>query len=298
MREGLDVLAIGNINIDISFFVSKAPESDMEALADDFAIFHGGAAANFSVGMARLGVNCGILGCVGDDDFGRRALEELEREGISTECVTRIAGGRTGAVCVMVEEAGTRRMIAYRGANGRIEEHLRKKLPECHSKIIQLCNVNRKVLRTALELGKGAIISLDPGGAAAEIKPEDLAGVDFIFLNDLECKMITGKPMKDGMKLLAQNVPTVVVKQGSEGATMLDAGVEIKAYALKVDVLDTTGAGDAFDAGFIAAISKGLTKREALSLGIAVAALKIQKKGAREGLPSIQELMRFLDGKK
>jgi ribokinase len=290
----LDVISIGNINIDLSFYVDKIPEIDYEVLAN-LEIFHGGGAANFAVAASRLGLKVGIIGCVGNDYFGKKAIEELEKEGVITNFIKVVNEKLTGMVCVIVEKNGNRRMLAYRGANEYLEKTISEvidKIPYC--KYIQLCNVNKKVFMEVKEKIKKTKISLDPGGRVIEFSLNDLEGIDLLLLNEVECKKLTNVNYKEGAKLLSKYVNIVVVKMGERGAYLFDGNNEIEIPAIKVNVVDTTGAGDAFNAGFITGLIRGLSLRECMYWGIATAALKIQKKGARSGLPNINELKKFL----
>ncbi|MGQ9760168.1 MAG: carbohydrate kinase family protein [Candidatus Methanomethylicaceae archaeon] len=289
----LDLLSIGNINIDLSFYISGMPEPDGEVLGD-LGIYHGGAAANFAVGASRLGLKVGLLACIGDDQFGRDAIKELERERVDTSYVKTVKGAKTGIVCILVEKSGARRMIAHRGANTYLEGALGD-LPEV--KFLQLCNVNKKVLMKVkgASLGRSKI-TLDPGGGVIEFVPEDLKGIEVLLLNELECKLLTGLDYKEGAKWLSKYVKFVVVKMGDRGAYLFDGKGGVIHEALKVNVVDTTGAGDAFDAGFMAALVNGMSKMDCLRWGIATASMKIQKRGAREGLPTLKELREFLSG--
>ncbi|MGC8936299.1 MAG: carbohydrate kinase family protein [Candidatus Methanomethylicaceae archaeon] len=287
----LEIISIGNINIDLSFFIDKLPDLDGEE-SGELEIFHGGSAANFAVGASRLGIKTGILGCVGDDGFGREALEELRKEGVVTKFVRVLKGRRTGMVCVLVDRNGGRRMVAHRGANveiGSILDHL----PQ--AKLFQLCNVSRDVLIKFKKLACGkAKTALDPGGNAAHLSPKDLDGIDVLVLNELECRLLTGSDYKEGAKMLSEYVNLVVVKRGERGAYAFDGIEKIFQRAFSVRAVDTTGAGDAFDAGFMAAFIKGMDVKTCLLWGVATASLKIQKRGARTGLPTIHELMDFL----
>jgi len=296
----LDVLAVGNINIDLSFYARRSPKSDEEILAKDFTLFHGGSAANFAVATSRLGLRSGILGCVGADSFGEEALSALRAEGVSTKFTGSAKTRKTGAVCVVVEENGLRRMIAYRGANEElmrvVKEHAGKGYLQ-KAGVIQLSNVNKSVLREVLR-SKSAIVSLDPGGESGQLDVEDLEGLDIILLNEAECESLTLLDYEKGAEVLSKRIGTVVVKQGDRGAFVKSGRRLLRQPAFSVEVTDTTGAGDAFDAGFIAATCASKSLEEALLWGSGVAALKIQRKGARNGLPYMRELLAFLASKK
>ncbi|MDD1775811.1 MAG: carbohydrate kinase family protein [Candidatus Methanomethylicus sp.] len=295
MPQKVDVLAIGNLNIDLSFFLAKGPGPDSEIIADDFQMFQGGAASNFSVGSARLGIKTGLFACIGDDEMGKEAVGELKREGVLTSGIVSEKGQRTGTVCVLVEHSGTRRMIAFRGANKELAKHVFSNLTNFPTKVLQLCNINREVLKAALRNNQSEIISLDPGGASAELDVGDLQGLNIVLLNEQECRNLTGKDAEEGIKILSDHVAYVVVKQGSKGAIFSGNGRMYRMEPYRVKVADTTGAGDAFDAGFMAATIEGKDHETRLAWASATAALKIQKKGARSGLPTREELMAFLE---
>ncbi len=286
----LDVLSIGNINVDLSFYIERLPEPDGEGLAD-LEFFHGGAAANFAVGAARLGLRVGLLGCVGDDHFGREALKELRKEGVAIEFVKTLTGKRTGIVCVLVDRNGVRRMIANRGANAELESAIGQ-IPDV--KFLQLCNVSNKVLMKVKRIALGKRIALDPGGGVMELCLKDLEGIEVLLLNELECRLLTGLDYREGSREISKYVKLVVVKMGSRGAYAFDGREEKSQEAFKVGVVDTTGAGDAFDAGFMTALISGMRKEDCLRWGTAAASLKIQRRGARGGLPTINELNEFL----
>jgi ribokinase len=292
LGQKLDILAVGNINIDMSFFVEGMPKPDDETFARDFDVFHGGSAANFAVGTARLGQRTGIFGCVGADPLGREALRLLKEEKVSTNFVRISKKSRTGTVCVLVEEGGVRRMIAYRGANEELKLLVKEEIPQ--AKFVQLCNVSRKVLGEVLKRKGKRKIFLDPGGGSKDLRMEDLRGVDLLFVNEVECWNLTGTDYNRGSKILSEHVGTAVVKLGSGGAFMREDEKSAYQEALPVKVVDTTGAGDAFNAGFVAALCNGKSGKDCLLWGNGVAALKIQSKGARTGLPTLRNLAKFL----
>lgn len=286
------VTSVGNINIDLSFYTNRFPEKDSEIEAEGFSVSHGGSAANFAVGVSRLGIDCGIVGCVGRDRFGKDAVDNLRDEGVWTGYVLE-CDLETGTVGTIAErDGGTRTMIAWRGANRMLLEAVRR-AEISGSRHIHISNVPREVLVEVMKRRGEAQVSFDPGGSASMYVPEDLKGIDFIMLNDMELRKIMreGKSVKDLLAVAG----AVVLKQGSQGATLYKRGEAMRCGAFRVQVADTTGAGDAFDAGFISALLYGKGLGEAVRWGCATAAIKIQKKGARAGLPSLEELRSFLD---
>jgi len=294
LASRVDVIALGNINIDLSFYVDAAPAHDAEVLAHRFSRFHGGSAANFSVGVAKLGLRSGILACVGSDLDGEEAIDALRGEGVITEFIRRVDDTITGTVCVIVEGDGSRRMVAYRGANALLESVAGEGVEKVSPRMVQLCNVSRNVLKSVMRHCGGWKVSVDPGGSVGELETDDLDGVSMVLLNEGECETLTGEGWSDGARMLSKSVKMVVVKRGAKGAHMISAGMVYTLPAYGVDVQDTTGAGDAFDAGFVSAYCKGLAEEECLKWGLASAAVKIQSKGARNGLATEVLLREFL----
>ncbi|MEN3017095.1 MAG: carbohydrate kinase family protein [Candidatus Methanosuratincola petrocarbonis] len=280
------VASVGNINVDLAFYMSGFPQRDSESLAEGFKLSHGGSAANFAVGIARLGIPCSVVGCVGRDVFGMQALDSLNREGVGTRSVLECDLG-TGTVCVLVE-GGRRTMVAWRGANEMIVEAVRR-TDFSGYRLIHIANVRKIVFQEVVAKKGEAMFSFDPGGGAREFSHRDLAGVDFLLLNEEELGFI------GGLQAVLREVGTVVVKQGARGASYYSKVKEAHCPAFRAEAVDATGAGDAFDAGFIAAVLRETGAEEALRWGCGAAALKIGKRGAREGLPTAKELAEFLD---
>jgi len=291
------VLAVGNINIDLTFYMEKSPELDSEAFARDFISSNGGSASNFAVGVARLGLRSGIVGCVGGDSRGREAIKAFRREGVSVDLVKSLEGERTGVVCVLVDPRGTRTMVAFRGANRRLGEAVTS-LGSEPADVLQISNVGRGVLSDVLGGVEGnsrrTLVSLDPGGSSRELSPEDLVGADILLLNEEECGLITGRG--NDPEILAGKVGIVVVKRGARGCVVFAKGERVELPAFTVKVEDPTGAGDAFDAGFIAGIVSSKDPYEGAKWGSAAAAMKIRRRGAWNGLPTKEGLMEFLEG--
>lgn len=287
-----DVVAVGNINVDLSFSVAKMPSRDSEVFSDDFIISYGGSAANFAYAAARLGLKVAIIGCVGDDPFGIMSIKELEGEGVDCSRVEVEKGMRTGTVCVFVDKLGGRRMVAYRGANEILPKAVGKGIPPARA--VHMSNVTRGVMEGVLGAGHDGLISLDPGGQARGLGMAQMEGVDLILLNELECRHLTAMPLRQGVDALIRRVRMVVVKRGSRGAWLARGGALVSQPAFAVPVVDTTGAGDAFDAGFICSLLEGMDDDSCLRFAQAVAALKIGGRGARSCLPPRDETLEFL----
>jgi ribokinase len=287
-----DIVAIGNINVDFSFYMKRMPARDGEGLSDDFRISHGGSAANFAYTAGRLGLKVAMLGCVGCDPLGIEGVRELEGAGVNCRMVRRVAGKRTGTVCILVDRQGGRRMIAYRGANEELGSAVEGGIPK--SRLVHMSNVNGAVLASVSNVGRGGLISLDPGGEAKRLGMGLLRGLDVLLLNEQECKDLTGLPFREGGDLLASEIGIVVIKLGERGAYLVRGTRHLLQPSFEVPVEDTTGAGDAFDAGFLCSLVEGEDMATCLRYGQAVAAIKIGGRGARSNLLSRTTVADFL----
>lgn len=302
-QEGkeLDVISVGNINVDFALYVDQAPEADSEVEASSFNIFHGGSAANFAVAASRLGLKAGIIGWVGSDAFGDLALQDLMREGVDVSRVRYSENLPTGSVTVIVDKAGSRRMIAFRGANKLLsqadldDEYLSK------TSVLHVSNVPAELALKAAEKAKKLSLkfSYDPGGLGAKadraILDRALINTDLLFCNKVEAQAITSlDDVEQCVSKLASSAKVAVIKMGADGA-LIKAGKRLfRSPAFEVEVADTTGAGDAFNAGFVAGLLKGYSIELAGLLANAVAGLKVAKVGARQGLPTFSQVKDFL----
>jgi len=295
----LDVVAIGNANVDIVMYVDRIPREDEALEAYDSVISAGGSASNYAVALARLGIRCGFIGRVGDDSFGEFVKREFEKEGVD---ISRLKVDRehpTGKVFIIVTKNGARRMIAHRGANAYItldesdEEYISR------AKLVHAASIRRKL---ALEIAKVSskykiTFSYDPGLVVCKYGLEELkpifSHVKILYLNLRELECLTGsKDPESASKLLQYGPKLVIVKMGSKGSYLVlsEARIRVPPYKPK-KVVDTTGAGDVFAAALTAGLLKGLSLWDSALFASVAAGLKVERKGARNGIPYEREVL-------
>ena len=263
----------------------------------------GGNGANTSYALARLGVPVRLLSTVGDDRYGDEMLAGLRSAGVDTRSITSVRGA-TATTIALINSAGDRLFLHKPGVN-------REALPEPVEftpwllqgvSYFHLANPfalpafrphAAETLRRAR--AAGLMTSLDAawdslGRWLEELGP-CLANVDLLFVNQQEAHMLTGldDPLDGAKALHAAGARTVVVKLGALGCMVLSRGGSFQVPAFEVDTLDTTGAGDCFAGGFLAAIQRGYTEVEAARLANAVGALSVRRVGAVAGLLSWEE---------
>ena len=288
--------------------VAGLPEEGKLRLVDGIELHCGGCAVNTGIGLARLGVKSGISGRVGQDGFGNFLKERLTGEGVSTTGLKMVAGEQTSATAVMVSPAGERSFLHFLGAN-RNYSAADFDLQLLHDyRILHLAGIlltpsfdgepAASVMRQAREAG--LVTSLDTAwdstGRWLKAVGPILPYTDLFLPSIEEARMLSG--LKDPEEIadffLKTGVKVVALKMGSEGSYFKSSPGE-KGFVpiYPVTVKDTTGAGDAFAAGFLAGYLQEWPLRRVTQLANAVGALAASKMGATDGILSLAETLRF-----
>jgi len=299
-----DVVGFGALNIDKLFKVNKIAGADEEGFIIDCEEACGGSAANTIVGLARLGCKTGFIGKVADDREGRMLIEDFKREGVDASGIILARDGRSGTVMGFVDDKGERALYVDPGVNDTIEFNEINKEYAFQTNFLHLTSfVGEKPLQAQKKLAEllpeNVNISLDPGELYARkglnaLKP--IINKTFVFMpNEKELEILTGKANyeKGAETLLKRGVKVVAVKLGSRGCYVTNGKERLHIDAFKVKVVDTTGAGDAFCAGFLYGLIKNKSLKECGKIGNFVASQCIMKMGARTGLPTQIDLRIF-----
>jgi sugar/nucleoside kinase (ribokinase family) len=288
--SGSRIVVAGDVMTDVVAALSGpvAKGSDTPA---SIVIRGGGAGANVAVWLARAGAQVTLIGRVGDDGAGRAALTGLRAEGVDARLATDPARP-TGACVVLVEPGGERSMLPDAGANAGLEAvALPADAAHLHIAGYALLHPgSRPAARALLASARaaGIPVSVDPSSAAplqragAAAFLSWVAGIDLLLPNRDEAAALTSIPdPKGAARTLATHAREVVVKLGAQGALWTDGETQVRAPAVDVLALDTTGAGDAFAAGLLAARIAGAEPADALGAGCALAAKAVARQGAR-----------------
>ena len=298
----LDVVGFGALNLDRLYRVKRIAKAGEHAPILDVTESPGGSAANTVSALARLGAKCGFIGAIGDDAEGRIMLEDFERFGVDTSGVSALKDARTGIIIGFVDSKGERTLYPYPGANSLLEVG---DIDLSYAKKARFLHVTSFVSEKQLQLQKKVLselpdieLSFSPGDLYSKKGMKALMPFikrsSVIFLNESEANELTGKKYKDaGSILLDKGAGIVAVTLGKKGCYVTDGEESFEAAANKAKAIDTTGAGDAYAAGFLYQILKGGTINEAARSGNAAASFCIRKIGARLGLPRREELESF-----
>lgn len=301
-----DLIVTGEINADLILSGNVLPVfGQVEKLVDRATLTIGSSSVIFACGAARLGLKVAFVGRVGRDTFGRFMIEAMRARGIDTRGVIEDYQAPTG-LSVILSTGGDRAILTHPGTIPRlrledIPSSLLSQARHLHLASYFIQDALRPAVPRLFERAKayGLTISLDPNYDPAEQWDHDLhealRRADVFLPNATECKAIAGLDDLDGaMERLSGETGMVVVKLGAEGAVLRKGDTVLRAPSLPVKPVDTVGAGDSFDAGFIYGYLSGWPLERSLRLGTVCGAISTQKPGGTEGQSSLEEALKRL----
>ncbi|MCC3372576.1 ribokinase [Cohnella sp. REN36] len=298
------IAIVGSLNMDIVTSADRFPVPGETMFGRDVRFRPGGKGGNQAVACARLGLETRLIGAVGEDAFGRSLVESLNASGVRTEYVKRVREAATGTASItLTPEDNT--ILVVPGANAEWTPDDFNAwsgiLPRASVLLVQL-EIPLPAVAAAMDIAwrRGIPIILNP--APARDLPEALLRMaSYVTPNQSELHALTGiEASGDGLEraidaLLARGPETVVATLGGEGAAWKTRGGELRRIgARRVEAVDTTGAGDAFNAALACSVAAGRSLEEGVRYAVAVAALAVTKRGAQEGMPTARELNDFL----
>jgi sugar/nucleoside kinase (ribokinase family) len=301
----MSVLCIGQVVADVVVRpVDALPVSGRTNLVQDLQVCSGGCAANTAAVLSKLGADVRLTALIGKDVLGDAALADLKQTGLRLDAVLRDSTHPTSAVIVLISSNCERSFIYRAGGN---EMFSNGHLPDALLKSAGIVHVGGalKMLRLDLEelfaraKSFGATTSLDtdwdPNGLWMKRLRGALPKTDYLITNEEEAAMLAGKgdPRQAARELLARGAGTVIVKRGEKGSMFFSNSVEIELPAYRVEVRDTTCAGDSFVAGFLLGVSRNAPVAEAMRLGNAAGALSTTQLSHR-GITSLEDLLELI----
>lgn len=279
------ILVVGEINVDLVFKnCQAAPEPGREVLAEDFVMTPGSSSMICAMGLARLGDAVRFHGKLGADSWGSYCLVALRDAGIDVASLQPDRALRTG-VSVSLSTPGDRSLVTYPGAiaalrEADIDDALLRGVDHLHVSSFYLQSALRPHGRKLFARARaaGMTTSLDPGFDPQRHWGADLLDtlqeVDVFLPNEIELAAITGcDRVADALRALDNGRTQTIVKRGSLGCAALVAGQLVEVAAFAVDPVDSTGAGDSFDAGFLHAWLAKATLRDSMRCGNACGSL-------------------------
>jgi sugar/nucleoside kinase (ribokinase family) len=298
----LDLLVLGDCNPDLVLRGGDVEPAfgQVERIVERAQLVIGGSGAITACGAARLGLRTALAGVVGADGFGRFMVDALTERGVDVSGLVVDGECPTGVSVVLVRDED-RAILTALGtietlSADRVDRRLLLSARHVHVSAFFLQHDLRPDLAALLGEARaaGATTSVDPNWDAREEWDGGLLGVlavtDVLLLNAEEAKRIAGKADAEAAaRVLAQHCPTVVVKLGGEGALALRGDALARASALPVTVVDTVGAGDSFDAGFLAGTLAGRSLEQSLALAVTSGSLSTLAAGGTAAQPTLEE---------
>ncbi|HEX2994918.1 MAG TPA: ribokinase [Anaerolineales bacterium] len=298
-----DILVVGSLNADLVVRTPRFPNPGETISGEDLQIIPGGKGANQAVAAARQGTSVVMVGRVGNDSFGPDLIHNLEQNNVDVSRVQTDPQSATGTAIIVVDGNGQNSIVLSPGANGRVSPAD----VDCVSfggprlLLLQLEIPVEAVLAAARAAKAGGLrVLLNP--APARPLPDELISLaDFLLPNETELSLLTNQPVNDiasaesaAKTLLARGAQNVIVTLGAQGALIVTSEMTTHIPAFKVDVVDTTAAGDAFIGGLASALLQNKSLAEAVRYGCACGALAATKFGAQPSLPTREEVERFI----
>lgn len=300
-----DILVAGEINPDLILSGDVVPAfNQTEKLTDSAVLTIGSSSAIFACGAARLGLKVAFVGVCGGDLFGRFMLEELQKRKVDVSHVIVRQEGQTG-LSVILNHGTDRAILTHLGLIAALRAI---DIPEALLQEARHLHVASYFLQTGLQLDLpnlfrrarsfGLTTSLDTNYDPSEswVGFDELLSVTNVFLpNEKEARSLSGEEKIDAAAdILGRKVETLAIKLGSEGALGIRNSEKVQVTSIAVNVIDTVGAGDSFDAGFLYGYLNGWSLEKSLQLGCVCGGLSTQRAGGTDGQPTLDEALTFL----
>jgi ribokinase len=281
-----DIVVVGSANLDLVVSVDRRPAVGETVTGSSFTTGVGGKGLNQAVAAARLGADVALLGAVGDDDAGRQVRALLAGEGVAVSGV-RLVADHTGTAHITVDPSGENAIVVVPGANGALtsvdnDDRLAIEKAQIVLSVLEI-PLSRVIAAFAAARRAGATTVLTP--APVQPLPDQLVELtDVLVLNEAEAEAL-------GPDTLAA-IPDVVITAGASGCRWRGRdGADTQVTAPKVDVRDTTGAGDCFVGALAVAVSEGRSMPDALTFATAAAAQSVRKPGAAASMPTRADVL-------
>ena len=286
------VVVVGSANMDVVVRVAHIPGSGETLLASGLSRGGGGKGANQAVAAARAGgAKTSFVGAVGRDDDGAALRASLESAGVRTDVLSSTAEP-SGTALISVSDDGENAIVVVGGANaafGVLSDAQRARVGEADVVLAQLEVPIAVVLSAARARAADALFLLNAAPSAS--LPDELwEQIDVLIVNEHEVRDLAGgAPLEDAIDGISTRVRSLVVTLGGEGCLVVSGGTRTHVPAMKVHPVDTTGAGDTFCGVLAARLAAEDDLVEAARWGSAAAALSVQRPGAQDGVPTLEE---------
>lgn len=300
------IVVVGSFNTDLTAYTERMPKPGETVIGQKFVTGPGGKGSNQAVAAARLGAEVTFIGRIGQDVFAEIGLGLWKQEGINTDFVIRDPENATGVAPIWVDHSGENMIVVVPGANLAVSlkdiDAAADVIAQADVVISQL-EINFDALTHALQVARkhGIRTILNPAPAAS-ISRDLVALADYLTPNETELEVLAGQAGSNieaaARYLMTTDAQTVVVTLGAQGARWVNKSDTGVIPTFPVEVVDTTGAGDAFNGGFAVALAEGKNLEDAVRFGNATAALSVTKPGTAPSMPNRDQVEALLKANK
>ncbi len=315
------IVVVGSINLDLVAGADRIPQVGETVIGHSFHTFYGGKGGNQAVAAAKLGYPVALLGCVGSDPFGKQLRAGLDNAGVDTTYVNTVEG-ESGVALITTGRSGENNIVVVPGANAQLTPDALQKA----SPLLERAGILLAQLEIPLETvdclaqfaeRHGIPLILDPA-PARDLPTTLLQRLNWLTPNETETRELLHRDFAEGEKgfdaaadqLLQRGAQNVLLKLGTSGCLIArgkaaqgnaaasnatqDKAAKLRVPAFSVQAVDTTAAGDAFNAGFAVALMRGSTVEQSAVFASAVAAVSVTRHGAQPSMPDLNEVNAFL----
>ncbi len=298
------ICVFGVFVADLCFFADKIPIKGETVLGKSHIVGPGGKGSNQAIAAARLGGNVNFITKIGDDQNAKMALKLYKEAGINTASIIQDPNQSTGVAGIMInEKTGDNAINIVPGAAGSLSnKDIDKNIEFLKNSKIFLTQLETPYEVTSYALNKakesGSVTIFNPA-PASNINESDFKCMDYFTPNEIEASLYLGKKVESKIEIeeaaktfLAKGVQNIVITLGPKGLYFANSSESyfVDAYNLKDDVLDTTGAGDAFNGAFAYALSKNQSNKDAIEFANKVAGISTIRAGAANAMPKLKEV--------
>lgn len=301
------ICVVGSLNVDLTVTVPRFHQPGESMFANSFHTYTGGKGGNQAVAAARLGADVTMIGCVGADAYAGLYMDALAREHIRQDGIVVTDAAPTGVALIEVDQKGENRIVVCKGANDELTcdaiTQKEKYIRESRVCLFQLENPIPSINHAmAIARQSGVKVILDPAPVPQTPITEAIYMLcDYVTPNETELSILTGMPVdtveeaaEAAMKLIQKGCGAVINKRGAQGALLVTKDGYKLYPGFKVTPVDTTAAGDSFNAGFAVGLTLSLEVGDAIQLANAVGALSTTAEGAQAAMPTLDQAMQLL----
>ena len=299
------VVGVGSFIVDYTAYAPHFPKEGESTIGTDIRIGPGGKGSNQMTAIHRAGIEAVNISAVGDDFSAEILFGHYKKEGMTTKYIRTIPNCPTGSALIEVDGSGQNRIIVVKGANERItrdDVYAAENEFKTADVVLAQLETSWESVFACKELAKKYNKPLILNPAPFQEIPEGLFdGVDYLTPNETETQFFTGmavNTIQDASRaadeLLKMGVKNVIITLGKSGAFFKNKNEEAHIKGIAVNAIDTTGAGDAFNGGFAAALAYGMDIKKSLFFANCVGALSVTKRGASPSMPYITEIKNMI----